>query len=98
MGSNPILAAIHRRGRRGVAAGDPADASGIASAPARRLPDDLTRVRARAGEPRSSQQNPTRLQSLTTIQSLTTLHLQTTLQSLARLQNLTNWTRAHRPG
>jgi len=96
MGSNPILAAIHRRGRRGVAAGDPADASGIASAPARRLPDDLIRVRA--GEPRSSQQNPTRLQSLTTIQSLTTLHLQTTLQSLARLQNLTNWTRAHRPG
>jgi hypothetical protein len=96
MGSNPILAAIHRRGRRGVAAGDPADASGIA--PARRLPDDLIRVRARAGEPRSSPQNPARLQSLTTIQSLTTLHLQTTLQSLARLQNLTNWTRAPRPG
>ena len=92
MGSNPILAAIHRRGRRGVAAGDPADASGIAPAPARRLPDDLTRVRVRTGEPRSSPQNPTRLQSLTT------LHLQTTLQSLARLQNLTNWTRAHRPG
>ena len=51
MGSNLILAAIHRRGRRGVAAGDPADASGIAPAPARRLPDDLNpgpRPRGRA--------------------------------------------------